>query len=390
MAPEPWQNLAIWIAGGVFALAGALVYARLSEAWPSSGGAFIYLRNCYGEWVASLLLAADVLLARPAAVGALATGLGLIWELDAERTLRLAIFTLGVLTAGQLVSRRTTGGMQVALTVLQMAPLLVIAAAGLALPEASPRSSSSEQPALWASGFLAVLWAYDGWYNITILGGEVSRPQRNLRRSLVGGVLLVTTIYVSLNALLLARIPREEIVEAGLPFALLLKGWDVSSLGLLLRLGLSLALLATLNGTLACGPSMLAASGMAGTGSSSPRLSLLLFSGWCLMMLLIFAALPSRFVLFDRLSEYTAVVVAALSGLTVSCLFHLPRHGYTYGLGTSFAAVIFLAMDAALVLLLAYERPQLALAGILSVLLAGSLLHALRWSRSRKRPGQEA
>jgi APA family basic amino acid/polyamine antiporter len=384
MAPEPWQNLLLWAAGGLFALFGAFVYARLSEVWPDSGGAFVYLRNCYGEWVGSLLLAADVLLARPAAVGALAAGLWQkIWELDGEGTLALAVGTLLALAAGQMLGRQATGGIQVALTALKMLPLLFVAGAGVAMPKLANPPQATGDPVLWASGFLAVMWAYDGWYNITILGGEVKRPEVHLRRSLLGGVLFVTVVYVGLNALLLAKVPRAEIMAQGVPFAALLQGWDTPTLDLALRWALSIALLATLNGTLACGPSMLAAGGLGGSDLVSVRRSTLLFSGWCLGLMLLFAGLPSQFGLFERLSEYTVVVVAALSGLTVSCVFHLPRLGYSVDLPTRLCALAFLLIDLGLMLLLAWEQGALALGGTLSVLIAGTLLYALRRARGQ-------
>lgn len=381
LAPELWQNLCLWVTGGLFATAGALVYARLAEVWPQSGGAYVYLRNCYGERVGSLLLAADILLGRPAAVGALATGLGLIWGLTSISTLLLALATLTTLTLGQWLGRRATGRLQLALTVLQMVPFLVIVGAGLGLPPAPPTPQEVAPTALWASGFLAVLWAYDGWYNITILGGEVERPEVNLRRALVGGMLTVTVFYVGLNALLLTKVSRLTVMEEGVPFVLLLRGWGLESWTIGLKVALSLALLSTLNGILACGPSMLAAGGLGDISADRERRrATLLFSGWCGSLLLLFSLFPSRFALFDQMSEYTACVVAGLSGLTVTCLFHLPARGHAVGIGTRWAAVGFLVIDLTLVLRLAYERPALAAGGALSVLLAGVCLH---WYRQR-------
>lgn len=381
LAPEPWQNLTLWAAGGIFALCGALAYARLASVWPASGGAYVYLRNCYGERVGSALLASDVLLARPAAVGALATGLGLIWKLSPAGTVALAVSTLLILTLTQLMGRQTTGGLQVALTLAQMMPLAMVAGSGASLPPAIPEPASA-QPVLWASGFLAVIWAYDGWYNVTILGGQVERPEVNLRRALLGGVVLVTTVYVGLNALLLSRVPRAKILEQGVPFGILLDGWGLGILADLLRWGLSLALLSTLNGVLVCGPSMMAAGGLVPErDESASKWPALLFSAWCLGLLLLFAGLPSRFALFDQLSEYTAAVVAGFSGLTVSCVFRLPDLGYKVDWPTRAAAGLFLVIDGTLVVLLAWERPLLALGGALSVMVAGAALHRLRMSQ---------
>lgn len=388
MAPEPWQNLLLWTAGGLFALFGAIVYARLSAVWPKSGGAYVYLTECYGPWVGSLLLAADILLGRPAAVGALATGLGLVWGLTAEMTLLLALLAIATLTLAQLLGRRATAGMQLLLTGLQMLPFLAIVGAGVSLPSVAPELRLGGGEVQWASGFLAVMWAYDGWYNVTILGGEVKRPEVNLRRSLIGGVLLVTAVYVGLNALLLAKVPYPEVVGTGVAFLALLQGWDLEFLQLALKVGLTLAILATLNGVLACGPSMLAASGLGGANLDSTKRSTLLFAGWCLGLLLLFAGLPSNFALFDQLSEFTAVVVAGLSGLTVTCLFHLRRLGHSIDIVTVLAALGFLSIDVTLMLMLAAERPGLAVAGTVSVLVSGTLLHIVR--RYREISAQEA
>jgi hypothetical protein len=110
-----------------------------------------------------------------------------------------------------------------------------------------------------------------------------------------------------------------------------------------------------------------------------------LFTGWCVGLLLLFAGLPSQFALFDQMSEYTAVVVAGLSGLTVSCLFHLPRFGHRIDAVTVLAGLAFLGVDLTLAMRLAVERPFLAAAGAVSVLVTGSLLF-LKLRRSEPGP----
>lgn len=104
----------------------------------------------------------------------------------------------------------------------------------------------------------------------------------------------------------------------------------------------------------------------------------MLFSSWCLGLLMLFAGLPSQFALFNQLSEYTSVIVAALSGLTVTCVFRLRARGHRVDTLTTLAAVIFLLIDLVLMVLLAGERPGLAAGGALSVLVAGSALNVLR------------
>jgi hypothetical protein len=132
---------------------------------------------------------------------------------------------------------------------------------------------------------------------------------------------------------------------------------------------------------------MLAGGGLGGAeDTASLRRSTVLFSAWCLGLLLLFAGLPSQFALFDRLTDYTGVVVAGLSCLTVSCLFHLPRFGHSVDLAARLAAFGFLVVDLALVALVLVERPALALGGTVSVLVAGSALYLLNRRRALTHP----
>lgn len=51
---SPLILLALWVVGGVIALAGALSYAELGAAMPRAGGEYVYLREAYGPAVAYL------------------------------------------------------------------------------------------------------------------------------------------------------------------------------------------------------------------------------------------------------------------------------------------------------------------------------------------------
>jgi amino acid transporter len=61
-----------------------------------------------------------------------------------------------------------------------------------------------------------VLWAYNGWQDATYVGGEIDDPGRNLPRALVLGTLVVTGVYVAVNAAYLAVLPMEAIVRSPL------------------------------------------------------------------------------------------------------------------------------------------------------------------------------
>jgi len=58
---------------------------------------------------------------------------------------------------------------------------------------------------------VAVLWAYDGWADLSYAAGEVKDPQRNLPKALIFGTLLVILIYVLANVAYLSVLDVNEI-----------------------------------------------------------------------------------------------------------------------------------------------------------------------------------
>jgi amino acid transporter len=65
-------------------------------------------------------------------------------------------------------------------------------------------------------GLVTVLWAYNGWQDATYVGGEVRDPGRNLPRALTFGTLIVTGVYLAVNAAYLAVLPMDAIARSPL------------------------------------------------------------------------------------------------------------------------------------------------------------------------------
>src|SRR6185503_12850264 len=62
-----------------------------------------------------------------------------------------------------------------------------------------------------------VLYTYDGWYGVIYFGEEVKNPKRDVLRSMIGGTLLVTAIYVVVNLAYIYVLPMSRL--AGEPLA---------------------------------------------------------------------------------------------------------------------------------------------------------------------------
>jgi basic amino acid/polyamine antiporter, APA family len=214
--------LLIWALGGLVALCGAAVYAELGALMPRVGGEYVYLSRAFhpmlgflSGWVA--LLAG---FAAPVAAGSVAFGRYLR---AAGLPLPPGVAEVALIVACTLLHARDVvwaARLQLALTVLNLLLLLAFTAFGAwsLLTGASSGSSSlagaaaqgaAQSPSLvgLAVGLVIVSYSYFGWNAAAYVAAEIREPQRTLPRVLVGGALLVTGLYVAMNAVFVHALP---------------------------------------------------------------------------------------------------------------------------------------------------------------------------------------
>jgi amino acid transporter len=106
--------------------------------------------------------------------------------------------------------------------VAKVAAILALTAAAFLLGapgDGAWAADASAHPTTWGGFGLAVvtvLWAYNGWQDVTCLSGEVRDPGRSLPRAIVGGTLAVVAIYLAANAAYLRVLPLDAIAASPL------------------------------------------------------------------------------------------------------------------------------------------------------------------------------
>jgi len=96
--PSPMLFAAVWVVGGLLAMAGALAFAELSAMYPRSGGFYVYIREAFGPMAAFVFGWAELLVIRPASYGAISI-------VSAEYLWRLTGYDGGALLAPIPLSR---------------------------------------------------------------------------------------------------------------------------------------------------------------------------------------------------------------------------------------------------------------------------------------------
>jgi amino acid transporter len=72
------------------------------------------------------------------------------------------------------------------------------------------------QAGLFGLAFISVLWAYDGFADLSFLAGEVRNPERTLPRAIIGGTLAIVAIYLTTNAAYLYVLPIDQVAKSPL------------------------------------------------------------------------------------------------------------------------------------------------------------------------------
>jgi len=128
-----------------------------------------------------------------------------------------AIAIMGVLN---YVGVRWGTLVQNTLTILKCAGLLAIEILALSM---LPRTGGHFTPVAPAGSFgfvpfalalTSVLWVYDGWADVSFVGGEVKDPERNLPKVLIYGTLAVIALYLLANAGYVLTLPLDKIQHA--------------------------------------------------------------------------------------------------------------------------------------------------------------------------------
>jgi len=74
--------------------------------------------------------------------------------------------------------------------------------------------AAAAAPSLGLAGlvtaFIGIFWAYEGWYQLPFNAAELRRPERDLPRGLIGGMLILVATYAAVNAVYLRVVPLEE------------------------------------------------------------------------------------------------------------------------------------------------------------------------------------
>jgi APA family basic amino acid/polyamine antiporter len=216
----------VWLGMALMAMCGALCYSELAMRFPESGGEYVYLREGYGEKTAFLYGWMSSMVMYPGVAAALAVGAaGYVAQLlphGGRAATLIPALLLCIFGAVNLIGTRLSGAVVSFVNVLKL--IILFGLVGWAmlsghahmsnlLPLSVRRPGSDALLPAIAGGVVSAFFSFGGWWEASKIAGEVRNPKKTLPLAFLGGVALVTCVYLLISTAFLAVLPIDRLTS---------------------------------------------------------------------------------------------------------------------------------------------------------------------------------
>ena len=221
--------LLAWLLAGIISMFGAFTMAGMATMTNDSGGIYEYLRLSFGNlfsflygWASFLILGsggnaavAYIFAQSVNSVVPLPNPLDkwkdisighFVYPFDSSGVKILAVFSIIILTWINVLGAKKGGNLSNILTAAKIIGILTLIIAGISYSGAQHTEVVSHVASVNTNIFSAIIaamvsafWAYDGWYCIGFMSGEIKNPKRNIPVSIISGIGIVIVLYVLIN-----------------------------------------------------------------------------------------------------------------------------------------------------------------------------------------------
>jgi fructoselysine transporter len=218
-----------WVAGAILSFIDAMVWSELGATYPLAGGSYNFLKEGFGPKTGrlmSFLFVWQTMIQAPLVIASAAIGFaqyaGFIFPLGFWGT--KAVSGGMVLLIVFLLYRNieTIGRISVLLWVGVLVTMCWIISGGIAHGSfLEPIKHVNDGLQLnyafaVALGHASVktVYSYLGYYNVCHLGGEITRPERNIPRSMLISIAGITILYLCMNISVASVLPLDQIKQS--------------------------------------------------------------------------------------------------------------------------------------------------------------------------------
>jgi APA family basic amino acid/polyamine antiporter len=199
----------VWVVAGICATIIALVFAYCSYYVPRVGGPFAYVSEAFDDFYGFLtgwsIWIAEIL-SLPVFAIAFVQYLQYFVALDFYQQIIIKGLFLFTLTYVNIRGVKTAGRVNDILTIIKLAPLVLVVIIGLVFFAFHPDTLTSNYLPFAPLGFgnfgvalVLIFWAYVGFEMGTLPASEVKDPRKTIPKAIITGMIIVTIFYLLTN-----------------------------------------------------------------------------------------------------------------------------------------------------------------------------------------------
>ena len=217
--------LIVWAISGLLALCGSFCAIELASIWPEAGGSYVFIRNIFGRSMGFLAGFTMAFIGFTGSIAFVAGSFGAHMEevLSLMPSQIYASFAVLIITGIHLVGVREGNAINVFGAVFKITLLLMFIIFGFSAESTAgepiddqgiTNKSLYDQIVLYGAAIASTSFAYQGNMATSFVAGEILKPEKNLSRSMLLGVGIVTILYMFVNGVYLWGAKPYEMVGA--------------------------------------------------------------------------------------------------------------------------------------------------------------------------------
>lgn len=228
-------TLLAWLSVSIGAIIIALSYGNLSKYIPKAGGPVVYAKAAMGRfsgYAVSLVWWLAAAIGNAAIIELLFTTTAELIPAINTPEIKLVsnLSVLWFFTYINIRGVRFAGWVSIGSNILKFVVFALVIIVALPffnidvlidneVPKTLTDNSDISFFSMFSAAIALMFWAYTGLESSTMAGSEIKNPEKNIQRSIVWGLALVSIIYITLNVALFVLVPQEQLATSESPFA---------------------------------------------------------------------------------------------------------------------------------------------------------------------------
>ena len=210
----------VWLAFLVSALCilpAVLSKSELATSMPKSGGTYVYIERAFGPLfgtISGLGLWLSLLLKSAFSLVGLSAYLYVLIEIDSSLTKSIALFSLLLILLLNIFGVKKVEKTQLIIVSISVLSLICIVFFGFGSFEASltePVFAKESSGFISAVAFLYI--SYAGVTKVAAVAGEIKNPEKNLPKTMLISLFLITVVYVLVAIVLVGNVEASLLVN---------------------------------------------------------------------------------------------------------------------------------------------------------------------------------